>query len=193
MTVYSKCGIPPLAGALQWWSRTSLIKSLLLFTSHLFTLPILAQLLVCRGGRPASSCPSKKLHSQPHCHGDQWHIYFHTFLYILVVFSGLVYLKMFVLCTFKIKSFIVCETISTHTDLQRNHIKLQELVRFIVGSLLRHPQYGTVLLWFTVELTVNLTAVALHFSKFPLWSPFPNVCIFIPKDHSLHVICFWLK
>lgn len=62
MTVFLKCGIPPLAGALLWWSRTPLIKRLSLFTSPLFIWPIPDQLLVCPGGRPASICPSKKQH-----------------------------------------------------------------------------------------------------------------------------------
>lgn len=71
MTVYSRCGIPPRAGVLQWWSRIFLIKSLLLLTSPLFTWPILARSLVCPGGRPASSCPSKKGHIQSHNHGGK--------------------------------------------------------------------------------------------------------------------------
>lgn len=60
MTVYLRCGIPPLPGAQRWWSRTHLIKSLHLFTFPLFTWPILARSLVCLGGRPANTCPSKK-------------------------------------------------------------------------------------------------------------------------------------
>lgn len=60
MTVYWRCGIPPLAGAPQWWSRTPRIKSLLRFTSPSFTWPTLAQSLACPGGRPANTCPSKK-------------------------------------------------------------------------------------------------------------------------------------
>lgn len=66
MTVYSRFGIPLLAGDPQWWSRTRLIKSLFLFTSPLFTWLILARSLVCPGGRPASTCPSKKAHMITH-------------------------------------------------------------------------------------------------------------------------------
>lgn len=60
MTVYSRCGIPPRVGAPQWWSRTSPIKSLLLFTSPSSTWPTLAQSLACPGGRPVNTCLSKK-------------------------------------------------------------------------------------------------------------------------------------
>lgn len=60
MTVCSRCGTPPRAGAPLWWFRTPRIKNLLRFTSPLFTWPTLAQSLACPGGRPASSCPSKK-------------------------------------------------------------------------------------------------------------------------------------
>ena len=68
MTVYLRCGIPPRAGDLQWSSTTPPIKSLLLSTSPLFTWRILARSLVCPGGRPASSCPSKKRHAHAHTH-----------------------------------------------------------------------------------------------------------------------------
>ncbi len=86
MTVYSKCGIPPRAGVLQWWSRTSLIKSLLLFTSPSFTWPILALLLVCPGGRPASSCPSKK-HTRSHSLGAKYQVYSDMLSHMLVVLT----------------------------------------------------------------------------------------------------------
>lgn len=59
MTVCSRCGIPPRAGAPPWWFRTPRIKNLLRSTSPSFTWPTLAQSLACPGGRPASSCPSK--------------------------------------------------------------------------------------------------------------------------------------
>lgn len=75
MTVYLRCGIPPRAGVLQWWSTTPPIKSLFLFTSPLFTWPILDRSLVCPGGRPASTCPSKIAHTQSHGQGGQWPIY----------------------------------------------------------------------------------------------------------------------
>lgn len=66
MTVYSRCGIPPLDGVLQWWSRIPLIKKLFMFTSRLFTWPIPALSPVCPGGRRASSCPSKKVQAITH-------------------------------------------------------------------------------------------------------------------------------
>lgn len=72
MTVYSRCGIPPRAGARRWWCRTPRTKSLLPFTSPSSTWPILARSPGCPGGRPASSCPSRN-------NGEQHHVCFDIF------------------------------------------------------------------------------------------------------------------